>query len=62
MDLIPQETSKVDLLEELHSRSYRAGLTTRSGGPISPKVTLSVPWGRQKLNVWPRDKRGRLVE
>lgn len=51
-----------DYLQELNIRSHKAGYTTRSGGPIPLKVMASVGFGKQKLNVWPRDKNGDLID
>lgn len=57
--------------EEINKRivdAHRRGVCDRDGNPIPPRVYgcgqlhcgLS-PWGSRKLNVWPRDERGRLV-
>ncbi len=50
-----------DYKEELNIRSHRAGYTTRDGGPIPLKI-MSQGFGKSKLNVWPRDKDGNLIE
>lgn len=61
-DLVPDDMPARDVREEVHYRNHRAGYTTRSGGPIPPKIMSLNPWGNRKLNVWPRDKHGRLIE
>ena len=52
---------QADYLQELNIRSHRAGHTTREGGPIPFKV-MARGVGESKLNVWPRDKDGRLID
>jgi hypothetical protein len=53
---------QVDYLEELNIRSHRAGHTTREGKPIPQKIMTTVSAGKVKLNVWPRDKNGNLID
>lgn len=51
------------LRDEVNSRTHQAGYTDRDGQPIvSGKIMISVPVGKEKLNIWPRDKRGNLIE
>ncbi len=49
-----------DYHEELNIRSYRAGYTTRKGGPKPLKI-MARGCGESKLNVWPRDENGNLL-
>ena len=42
MEQIPDDISPVELREELHSRTRRAGYTTREGGKIPLKI-ISMP-------------------
>jgi len=62
MEIIPNDISQRDLVEEVNSRTYRAGITTRNGGKIPLKNASTVSWGKAKLNVWPRDADGNLIE
>ena len=62
MEIVPNDMSQKDLVEEANYRSHRAGYTTRNGGPIPLKIQTTVPWGRTKYNVWPRDADGNLIE
>jgi len=62
MEVIPDSVSQKDVIEESHRRSARAGYTTRFGeSPYRTKIQTTVPFGREKLNVWPRDKNGNLI-
>ena len=48
--------------------AHRRGTCDKDGNPIPPRtygcghlrMGLS-PWGKQKLNVWPRDAAGKLI-
>ena len=65
MDIINPELRGMplrDYHEELNIRSHRAGHTTRSGGPIPLKIQTTVPCGEVKLNIWPRDENGNLID
>ena len=62
MDIIPNDINRRDLYEEVNSRTCRAGYTTRNGGKIPLKVQTSVSWGQVKLNIWPRDADGNLID
>ena len=64
MDIINPELRGMpqrDYLEELNIRSSKAGYTTRKGGHIPLKI-ISRGYGESKLNVWPRDKSGNLID
>ena len=61
-EFVPDGVSKRELRDEVNVRTHRAGYTTRDGGPIPLKIMGRVAWGRQKLNVWPRDAAGRLID
>lgn len=61
-ELVPNDMSRVDMREEVNSRTHRAGYTTRNGGPIPLKHSTTVSWGQTKLNVWPRDADGNLID
>ena len=63
MELVPPNVSEKDLREEVNRRTAKAGYTTRHGEPTgATKIMGRVNWGKQKLNIWPRDKKGRLIE
>ncbi len=62
MDIVPNDISQRDLREEVNSRTSHAGYTTRNGGAIPLKIQTSVPWGPVKLNIWPRDADGNLID
>jgi len=62
MEIVPDDISDRDLREEVNRRTHKAGYTTREGAPIPPKIMTTVPFGERKLNIWPRDKDGNLIE
>lgn len=52
-----------DTREEALRRSAKAGYCTRSGeNPNATKIQVSNPFGAEKLNVWPRDENGHLID
>jgi hypothetical protein len=61
-ELVPDDVTKRELLDESHLRASRAGFCTRDGKPIPRKVQSLNNWGRPKFNVWPRDAEGNLIE
>ena len=62
IEIVPSDVSEKDLQDEVNSRTAKAGYTTRYGEPTySMKIQTTVPCGKTKLNVWPRDKNGQLI-
>ena len=63
-ELIPAGVSDSDLTDEMNHRSCKAGLTNRQGECCrgTGKIFTTVPFGKSKLNVWPRDEAGNLIE
>jgi hypothetical protein len=61
-ELVPQDVKESDLRDEVNLRTYRAGYTTRDGRRRPRLPTVVCGWGREKLNVWPRDEQGNLIE
>ena len=63
MELVPENVSETDLKEEVNKRTSRAGYTTRYGEcPYATKIQTTSNFGKVKLNVWPRDKAGNLID
>ncbi|KKK77398.1 hypothetical protein LCGC14_2854020 [marine sediment metagenome] len=63
VELVPENVSEKDLREEVNKRTSRAGYTTRYGEcPYATKIQTSVAFGKAKLNLWPRDKKGKLID
>ena len=55
--------SESNVREEALRRSAKAGYTTRNGEQTrATKPIATVAWGQTKLNVWPRDAEGNLIE
>lgn len=62
-ELIPDSVSEADVLDDIHARTHKAGLTNRQGESCRPTgKIMSRGFGESKLNVWPRDKNGKLIE
>jgi hypothetical protein len=62
-ELIPPGRSDKDLRDEMNSRTHKSGLTNRCGECCrgTGKI-MSHGFGESKLNVWPRDESGHLIE
>ena len=62
-ELVPENVSVNDMKDEGNRRTAKAGLTTRLGeSPYATKIQTSVSFGKAKLNLWPRDKDGNLID
>ena len=62
-ELVSSTVSEADLKDEVNRRTAKAGYTTRNGEcPHRTRIQGLVTWGRQKLNVWPRDEHGNLIQ
>lgn len=62
-DVIPWNANPKSVREEVNRRTAKAGYTTKYGEcPCATKIQTSVPFGEQKLNVWPRDENGDLID
>lgn len=51
-----------DLQDEVNRRTHKAGYTDRDGQMMVRKIMTSVPCGEVRLNVWPRDEEGNLID
>lgn len=55
--------SETNVREEVIRRGYKAGTCNKEGGPInSGKIWSPGGVGETKLNVWPRDENGELID
>lgn len=55
--------SESNVREEVNRRTCKAGYTTKHGEPRgATKIMTTSNWGERKLNIWPRDKNGNLIE
>ena len=62
-ELVSSNVSNKDLYEEVNRRTAKAGYTTRYGECTgATKIQVSVSFGESKLNIWPRDSKGNLIE
>ena len=61
-DIISPFANEKDLRDEVNRRTAKAGYTTRLGeAPYRTKIQNTISFGKQKLNLWPRDKHGNLI-
>lgn len=61
-EIIPWNADKKAIQEEVNARTAKAGYTTRFGeSSCRTKIQNIIGFGKQKLNVWPRDKNGHLI-
>lgn len=63
-ELIPACRSDKDLAAEMNARTHKAGLTNRQGesNKGTGKIFSTVPFGKTKFNLWPRDEAGNLID
>ena len=55
--------SEANVREEVIRRGYKAGTCNKEGGPVSSgKSWSSSGYGKNKLNLWPRDEAGNLID
>ena len=54
--------SESNVREEVNRRSCKAGYTTRDGNPIHGTKIMGPGIGQSKLNQWPRNKEGNLID
>lgn len=61
-DLVPFNVPAKDLQDEVNSRTHKAGYTTRQGEHLWSNKIMARGFGESKLNIWPRDKQGNLID
>ena len=62
-EVVPFGTPPAGMQDELNHRTYKAGYTDRDGQPKdAPKIRIFGGVGDIKLNLWPRDKAGNLID
>ena len=63
-ELIPMETSDAAVRDEMNNRTFKKGLTNRQGecSRRTGKIMITAGFGESKLNLWPRDEAGNLIE
>ncbi len=61
-ELLPFSTPQKDLDEEMNYRSWKAGHTTRYGECPDASKIMARGFGESKLNIWPRDSGGNLID
>lgn len=61
-ELVPQDVTRAELLDEAHFRARQAGYpVTREGKAEPRRIMTTVSRGATRLNVWPRDAHGNLI-
>lgn len=62
-DIVPWGLSTPALRDEINRRTHKAGYTDRDGQlKDPPKIRSFGGLGENKLNVWPRDENGELID
>jgi len=62
-EIVDWNEGEANVREEVNRRTCKAGYTNREGGPRgATKIMTTVPCGEVKLNVWPRDENGNLID
>jgi hypothetical protein len=61
-ELIPFNESSETVKEEANLRASKAGFCTRHGDPIYGTKIMGPGIGESKLNIWPRDENGNLID
>ena len=61
-ELIPQSRSDQDVIAEMTERGYKSGQMTKYGECPRASKIMSHGFGQSKLNVWPRDANGQLID
>lgn len=51
-----------DLRAEVNRRTYKAGYTDSDGQQMVRNIMSTVPCGEVRLNIWPRDREGNLID
>ena len=54
--------SEANVREEAVRRGYKAGICNSHGGPVSSGRIMAQGCGESKLNIWSRDKNGKLID
>ena len=61
-ELVSPNVSEKDLHEEVNRRTAKAGYTTMCGERTQATKIMSCGVGESKLNIWPRDETGKLID
>lgn len=61
-DLVSFSANQNEIRDEVNRRTAKAGLTTRYGEPACNTKIMSNGIGPSKLNIWPRDEHGNLID
>lgn len=62
-EIVAFNESEANVQEEVLRRSHKAGYCTKNGEPTqSTRIMTTMPCGEERLNVWPRDKNGNLID
>lgn len=61
-DILPFNANEKAIQDEVNLRSQKAGYTNRQGEPTYSTKIMAQGFGKSKLNIWPRDEQGNLIE
>ena len=61
-EIVAWNENESNVREEALRRNAKAGYCTRNGEPRNAtKIMTTIPCGKTKLNIWPRDENGQLI-
>ena len=61
-EIIAWNESEANVREEANRRTAKVGYTTRYGECTRATKIMSCGIGESKLNIWPRDSEGNLID
>jgi len=61
-ELVSFNTNEKELQEEINRRTCKAGYTTKYGEDPHHTKIMAQGCGKSKLNIWPRDENGQLID
>lgn len=62
LEIVPVTESESNVREEVNRRTWKAGYTDRDGQQKTPAKIMSQGIGESKLNIWPRNEQGNLID
>lgn len=62
LEIVSASESEVNVREEVNRRTCKAGYTDRDGQMKDLPKTMCRGFGESKLNIWPRDEAGNLID
>lgn len=61
-EIVDWNEGEANVREEVNRRTCKAGYTNREGEPLATGKIMSQGIGKSKLNIWPRNSEGNLID